>query len=302
MDNSIYSYVVDGRTLKFRVRPGTDDTNIVEEVAVSEYYRNGRALLAGGSTVIDVGGHIGSFSIISALSGARAVILEPVPVNFKLITENVQLNGLQKQVKAINAAVWSSAGEQSLGVADDSTGGSGFWYKKPTVPQIMVRTVRLSEVMASEHIDTCDLLKLDCEGAEFEILSSLEPEVWPRIRAIVMEYHMFAGYTLAQLDELLTTHGYIFTRRALSPGAGYGYLLAIRPPLPFVPIPPVAINLADSPYTHVPVLGWVWQRLRHPIHELITYYLNGVVADYNVRQRLMNTYLNILAGHNAKDA
>ncbi len=301
MDRSLFSYVVDGHPLQFQVRPGTDDTNIVDEVANSEYYRNGRAMLTANSTVIDVGGHIGSFSIMSALTGARAVVLEPVPVNFEMIKANIQLNNLQNQVKAINAAVWSTAGEQSLGVADDSTGGSGFWYKKPSVPQITVRTVRLSELMAAEQIETCDLLKLDCEGAEYEILSSLEPEVWPRIRAIVLEYHMFAGYTLAQLDELLLQHGYVFARRALSPGSGYGYLLAVRPPLPFVPVPPVTINLANSPYTRVPVLGRVWQRLRRPIHELIVYYLNGLIDNYNHRLRFVNAYLNILAEQKTRD-
>ena len=146
MANTTFSYAVaGGRTLQFQVRPDTDDTGIVHEVDTSEYYRDGRALLQAGSTVIDVGGHIGSFSIFSALVGARAIVLEPVPANFELITANIRLNNFQAQIKAINAAVWSSAGEQSLGVADDSTGGSGFWYKKPTVPQISVRTVRLSE-------------------------------------------------------------------------------------------------------------------------------------------------------------
>jgi FkbM family methyltransferase len=301
MTSSIFSYDVDGRTLRFQVRPNTDDTNIIHEVATSDYYCDGRSLLTGKSTVIDVGGHIGSFAIISALSGARAIVLEPVPANFKLVEENIRLNNLQGRVKAINAAVWSSTGEQSLGVADDSTGGSGFWYKKPTVPQITVQTVRLAEVMAAEHIDTCDLLKLDCEGAEFEILNSLEPEVWTRIQAIVMEYHMFAGYTLEQLDELLSRHGYVFSRRALAPGSGYGYGLAIRPPLPFLPIPPVVVNLADSPYTRLPVLGRVWQRLRRPMHELIAYYLNRLIADYNARQRPLNAYLNAIARHQSRN-
>lgn len=301
MTDTLFAYHVPGRTLQFRVRPNTDDVNIVREVATSKYYCDGRALLTSGSTVIDVGGHIGSFSIFSALAGARAVIFEPVPANYNLISENIRLNGFQHQIKSINAAVWSSAGEKSLSVADDSTGGSGFWYKKTTVPQITVRTVHLSDVMAAEKIETCDLLKLDCEGAEFEILTSLEPDVWPRIRAIVMEYHMFAGYTLEQMDRLLRQHGYAFNRRPIQPGMGYGYILAVRPPLSVPPISPVSALLADSPYTRLPIIGRVWQRLRRPIHELITYYLNGVITDYNLRQDLMNIYLNILAQQHFQD-
>jgi FkbM family methyltransferase len=295
MTDSILTYTVEGRDLRFRVRPGTDDCNIIREVGTNEYYRNGRALLTPASTVIDVGGHIGSYSIFSALTGARAVVLEPVPANFELINENIRLNNLQDRIKAINAAIWSSAGEMSLGLADDSTGGSGFWYKKPTVPQLTVRTLRLSEVMTAEKIETCDLLKLDCEGAEFEILNSLEPEVWPRIRAIVMEYHLFAGYTLEQMDDLLRGHGYLFSRRALSPGSGYGYVLAIRPPLSFLPIPALTINLADSPYARLPVLGWLWRLARKPIHELIVFYLNQVIHSCNLQQQLTTAYLNVLA-------
>lgn len=301
MSDSTFSYVVDDCHLQFRVRPDSEDRNIVREVGTNEYYRDSRALLTQGATVIDVGGHIGSFSIMSAIVASRTIVLEPVPANFELIVENIRLNNFQDRIKAINAAVWSSAGERALGVTDDNTGGGGFWYNKPTAAQITVRTVRLSEVMAAEKIETCDLLKLDCEGAEFEILNSLEPEVWPRVRAIVMEYHMFAGYTLEQLDDLLSRHGYLLSRRPLAPGSGYGYVLAIRPPLPLLPIPLLTAEPADSPYAHVPVLGRIWQRLRRPLHELITYYLNNLIADYNLRQQLVTAYLNVLAQHRLRD-
>ncbi len=300
MTDSIFVYPFEGRALRFRVRPNTDDATIIQEVATSDYYSDGRALLTEHSTVIDVGGHIGSFSILSALRGARVVALEPVPYNFEMLNENVRLNGLQERVKAINAAVWSSTGEQTLGVADDSTGGSGFWYKKPTVPQIDVHTVRLSELMSAERIESCDLLKLDCEGAEYEILNSLEPETWSRIRAMVMEYHMFAGYTLEQLDKLLRQHGYLFAQRPLSLGSGYGYILAIRPPFALPPLEAVTVSLADSPYTRLPVLGNLWRWIRRPIHSLIAFYVNQLIARFNVRQQLMMAYLNLLA-HSSED-
>ena len=39
------------------------------------------------------------------------------------------------------------------------------------------------------YIDSCKILKLDCEGAEYEIIESLPKQYFTRIENIIMEYH-----------------------------------------------------------------------------------------------------------------
>jgi FkbM family methyltransferase len=249
------------------------------------------------SVVIDVGAHIGSFSICSALKGARILALEPVPDNYELLVKNIRLNNLQGQVKLFNLAMWSSSGEQTLRIADDSTGGSGFYYNKDTAPAISTRCVRLEEFMDAEGIASCDLLKLDCEGAEFEILSAMGRETWNRVKTIILEYHLFAGYSLSQLQELLVDHGYLIATRPAGKGK-LGCILAVRDTPVMTPgLPTLDITSLDSPLTRWPVIGALWRLIRRPAHHLVLFYLNQMIASYNKYQERADVYLRLLLQH-----
>jgi FkbM family methyltransferase len=274
-----------GRRWLFHVRTGTGDADIVREVLHTDYYREARDLLPEDAVVIDVGAHIGSFGIFAAGQGARVWALEPIPANYALLKQNIELNHLESRVKPFNVAAWSGEGERMLSVADDSTGGSSFFYWNKAAPQIPVRCVSLEEFMHTEGISVCDVLKLDCEGAELQILSTLSPETWRRIRVVVGEYHLFADYALEQIQDLLSTHGFLlFTR---SEGT-IGYFLAmstwLEVPAP-QPLSPISVTELSSPYTQLPVLGFLWQLLRRPLHGLIVFYVNQLISSYNENQR-----------------
>jgi hypothetical protein len=73
---------------------------------------------------------------------------------------------------------------------------------------IKVRALTLSQVFEAHAIDKLDLLKLDCEGAEYEILSGASPEVFKKIERIIMEYHDIDGHHHDQLVSLLERQGF----------------------------------------------------------------------------------------------
>ena len=115
-------------------------------------------------TVLDVGGFIGDTAVYFAHEGAgRVVAYEPVPLFFELAKENVSLNGYAGVVEMVNMAV----------------GG------KESVSQNMV-----SFKSVVERLGHIDLLKMDCEGAEWQIIrvaakdGSLE-----KVGMIIMEVH-----------------------------------------------------------------------------------------------------------------
>jgi FkbM family methyltransferase len=292
-----FEATVKGHPVRLNVRPQTDDLDIFQDVLNNQSYRDACLLLDGNSVVIDVGGHIGSFSVCSALRGAHVLTLEPVPGNYELLVQNVHLNDMQGQVKPLNVAMWSSSCEKTIRVADDSTGGSGFYYNKDTAPSLLTSCVRLDELMDAEGISSCDLLKLDCEGAEFEILQTLSQETWARIKAIILEYHLFTGYSLTALQELLVNHGFLIATRP-SVDEKLGFILAVRDIQVTIPrLPALHRTSFESPGTRLPVIGALWRLIRRPAHNLVLFYLNQLIASYNESQEQADVYLRVLSQH-----
>jgi hypothetical protein len=53
----------------------------------------------------------------------------------------------------------------------------------------LVTSITLKDLFDKQGIERCNLLKLDCEGSEYEILYTLPSAYYSRIDTIVMEYH-----------------------------------------------------------------------------------------------------------------
>jgi FkbM family methyltransferase len=143
----------------------------------------------GGRVIVDVGANIGVFALFAAADPeARVYAYEPVGATYGQLRQNVELNGLAGRVKTFNLGVTGRSERRAIHV---SPHGSPFstLYGGDGAPTEEIECVGLETVFAENGIDRCDLLKLDCEGAEFEILFGAPPEVLGRIGRICVEYH-----------------------------------------------------------------------------------------------------------------
>lgn len=66
----------------------------------------------------------------------------------------------------------------------------------------------ISDVVAEQKVDRIDLLKIDCEGAEWDVLMGIAPTDWPKVQQVVVEVHDTNGRA-DQVKALLKTHGFI---------------------------------------------------------------------------------------------
>jgi FkbM family methyltransferase len=144
--------------------------------------------------VLDVGAHIGAFSTFAAelWTAARIIACEPDPENVVLLRKN--LAG-RAHIDIVAAAILAQD-EREVdfhAVADkvgrNSGGGS---CVRPEEGSVKVRVPALSivELWRTKGIGSCDLLKLDCEGAEVEVLRRLATAtLLPSISLIVGEWH-----------------------------------------------------------------------------------------------------------------
>jgi len=145
-----------------------------------------------GWNVVDVGANIGMFSIYAALNGANRVLsFEPNTAAFEILRRNIALNGLEGVVTARNLAIGPLDGEK-LRICKNSSP-----YNKVASPEAgidssdmeLVDSLSLAGALEAYEIERVDLLKMDCEGHEYQIVPSLPVSVLDRISRIRMECH-----------------------------------------------------------------------------------------------------------------
>jgi FkbM family methyltransferase len=153
-----------------------------------------------GKIVIDVGAFVGDSAIYFALRGAKRIIaIEPHPGAFAEMLDNIKLNNLEGVIVPVNAGLASRPGKICIGnIGVEATGGT--YHMLGDCP-ITVPAVTLGELMDRFGIDPNDaVLKMDCEGCEFDIILN-DYEHVKLFKELIFEYH---SYTVNKpVDELL---------------------------------------------------------------------------------------------------
>jgi FkbM family methyltransferase len=144
-----------------------------------------------GMTAIDVGAHIGYYTILFAKCvgpTGQVLSLEPFPANFGLLQKNVQLNQLQ-QVQTFPKAVFSRTGELTISVPDDlSDSGNASVVHNQGAKQFHVSAITLDSLHARP-----DFLKVDVEGAEYDVLLGGKETIARSRPKMLIELHHFDG-------------------------------------------------------------------------------------------------------------
>lgn len=174
-------------------------------------------------TIVDIGAHVGSFTVWAARRAlnARIFAVEPNPETFQLLIENINRNGLQNRVNAVNAAVADAAGTVELELVEHSLGTRIARKGRGTIE---VRAETMHGLLAEAGIDELDVLKIDCEGMEYAVLKTMGPECFRRIKTLACEYHPVSGNDVSELDSVLRSAGFHVKR----PAAPLGVLWATR--------------------------------------------------------------------------
>lgn len=165
---------------------------------------------------VDVGGYLGSVGIGLAIDhpDLTVTILEPVPSNFNLIGQNIELNGVGDRVKVIHGACGPASLETTT-IHFGFRGGEGMTAQETetathhafvgnasllTLDQI--GPLNCPSKMPHDHVEAkvyplesllpADFIKIDCEGGEWTFMENAPTHKIPRW---VGEMHPIPGHT-----------------------------------------------------------------------------------------------------------
>lgn len=169
--------------LQFNIIVPFDQVAILEVIGKKRYGMIKRA-----NVIIDIGAHIGSFSCFMAYKfrDVQVYSYEPEKKNFNALQTNIKLNKL-RNIMAFNLAVGEKMGKRKFYIQNDNLGAHSLYVKSQEFVEVDCKS--LKDIFDSNNIQKCDFLKMDCEGAEYEILYSTSQEYFDRIEYITLEYH-----------------------------------------------------------------------------------------------------------------
>lgn len=175
--------------LRFKVRNAMD-VWIVKETCLDRDYERISEPIEDGWAIMDIGAALGDFAVDIAARYPRSVVhaYEPFPESLALLEENIQMNGIDN-VTAFGEAIAKEPGTITLELLGEAVQHSTTEQQATDNRAISVPAITLGEAVARLPRGECDLLKMDCEGAEYDILFNADETSLQRIQRIVMEYH-----------------------------------------------------------------------------------------------------------------
>jgi len=120
-----------------------------------------------GSIIYDIGANVGYFTLLASVmvgENGRVYAFEPLPRNIDFLKKHISLN-IISNIEVIEAAVSSDSGEAFFDL-----GASTAMGHLSEDGGLHVRMVSLDDLVSTRRISPPNYMKIDVEGAEYEVL------------------------------------------------------------------------------------------------------------------------------------
>ena len=194
-------------------RPGTSDRGLVYEILIrkphkAEYHVDARVKP---EIIVDIGANIGITSVWlnHQFPNAKIYCFEPMQDNFEILQKNIA--GIAN-IQAFNFGLGNIDGELDVFSNVDANNRGGFSiYQRDDDPDNLgtktsaagkIKIRKAGEALAELGIGKIDLLKIDTEGAEYDILTSIPESFLQNCQWVMGELHGIKNFeSLALLEQ-----------------------------------------------------------------------------------------------------
>lgn len=211
-------YIYEAGGLRFYVRNKTADRFVIGEIFNDNPFALGESSsdnnydihVPDDAVIVDIGANIGVFTVWAGIKAPKGRIFayEPELNTFNQLNKNVRLNDLNNVV-AYRLGVAGKPGSLTLFVDPRNQEQASLYESLPGKEQV-IECITLDDILRINQLDRIDILKVDTEGAEYEILSAASAEVLSKIKCIVLEYHDYLDkkFDYRNLVKLLEQQGF----------------------------------------------------------------------------------------------
>jgi FkbM family methyltransferase len=179
-------------------------------------------------TIVDIGANVGMATLwyASQAPNARILAVEPSREAARLLRGNIARNGLEHRIIVEAVALGRERGTAVL----DTSGSTITGRVRSGGPGLNVPVWTLSDVLRKHDLEHVDVLKIDCEGSEYDIFDGAV-DVLPNVARIIGEFDTVDDRGPSDLKRMLESAGF---EVRLDPEASglRGYFTAMRAPSP----------------------------------------------------------------------
>lgn len=204
---------------------GKADLSMFSEIFYKEYYNPIDFSIQENDIIFDVGANNGFFSFYASqkLTTGKIYTFEPIPGLTDKIKKTLTLNNI-KNIQLENIALGKDSNEKvPFYISKTHNGCHSLYERDGEVEKIFIKIISFQKYCTENNISKINLLKLDCEGAEYDILTEESIEfIKKTVHKISMEYHdNINTHTHHEIIKLLSNHDFKVTTKD-------GYLYALN--------------------------------------------------------------------------
>ena len=166
--------------------------------------------------LVDVGAHVGIFTLKAARRARLVIAVEPFPPNFKLLLANIRINRLENVIP-VNVALGCCNGETELYVATKSgwhtiSGNRKNHLQRMLSPvsnkKLKVKLRTLDSIVKECGIEKVSFIKIDAEGVELDILKGAINTFQnnKKMKVAIASYHLLGE--VKRIDNFLTSRNF----------------------------------------------------------------------------------------------
>ncbi|CAG4910023.1 unnamed protein product [Acidithrix sp. C25] len=140
-------------------------------------------------SVLDIGAHVGAFTCVLAdyLPDASFTCVEPSVSTRHWLERNLAANGIADRVRVLGAAIASEDGETKFFEEGEASCISST-YAFPGSHPVPIRTISFATAVSQCQMAP-EIVKMDCDGGEYEAIYSSPDSCWESVNHLFIEYH-----------------------------------------------------------------------------------------------------------------